>query len=232
MTPQSPSEEAPWDLTQCSQSPLAALLYFPESHQQSETSSLSKVFLVLRKTSSCRAPNLGCRGAESPGWFNVLQKNFAWDMMHKRVSCHDEAANHQVPIAVAFWISWIVSTEECSSLVQNLMQIDCCIRSVTLNGTATQYTCSLNSVYHPHWLVQWSHHCSHMRIPVRSPWLPGYIDVVQTIVIILTMAGPLPDRLCISKITSFPAKWGTSHSLLKILAILELLKITHLISNL
>ena len=67
---------------------------------------------------------------------------------------------------------------------------------------ATQYTCSLNGVYRPHWLVQWSHHCSCMHIPVRSPWLPGYIDVVQTIVIILTMAGPLPDRPCISKITS------------------------------
>ena len=28
-----------------------------------------------------------------------------------------------------------------------------------------------------------------MRIPVHSPWLPGYIDVAQTILIILTMAG-------------------------------------------
>ena len=43
MTPQSPSERAPWHLTQFSQSPSAALLYFPESHQQSQISSLSKV---------------------------------------------------------------------------------------------------------------------------------------------------------------------------------------------
>ena len=32
MIPQSPSKQAPWDLTQFSQSPLAALLYFPDSH--------------------------------------------------------------------------------------------------------------------------------------------------------------------------------------------------------
>ena len=56
-------------------------------------------------------------------------------------------------------------------------------------ATATQYTCSLSGVYHPHWLVQWSHHCSHMCIPVHSPWLPGYINVMQTVLIILTMAG-------------------------------------------
>ena len=32
-----------------------------------------------------------------------------------------------------------------------------------------------------------------MLIPVRSSWLPGYIDVVQT-VLVLTMAGLFPDR--------------------------------------
>ena len=54
---------------------------------------------------------------------------------------------------------------------------------------ATQYTCSLKSIYHPHWLLQWSHPCSHMRIPVHSPWLPGYINVIQTILVVLMMAG-------------------------------------------
>ena len=75
MTPQFPSKQAPWDLTQVSQSPSAALSYFPESLQWSEISSLSKVNLVLGRAKSCRAPNLGCREAESPGWFAVLQKN-------------------------------------------------------------------------------------------------------------------------------------------------------------
>ena len=49
-------------------------------------------------------------------------------------------------------------------------------------------------VYHPHWLVQWGHHCSRMCIPVHSPWLPGYIDVAQTILVILTMDGLFLDR--------------------------------------
>ena len=36
---------------------------------------------------------------------------------------------------------------------------------------------------------------SHMLIPVLSPWLPGYIDVVQDILVILTMAALLPGKL-------------------------------------
>ena len=36
-----------------------------------------------------------------------------------------------------------------------------------------------------------------MRIPVHSPWLPGYVDVTQTVLIILTMVGLFPDRPCI-----------------------------------
>ena len=32
------------------------------------------------------------------------QKNSIQDMMRKWVHCHNEAANHQLPIAVAFWI--------------------------------------------------------------------------------------------------------------------------------
>ena len=72
--------------------------------------------------------------------------------------------------------------------------ICCSTHSVILNVMATQYTGSLSGVYGPHWLVHWSHHCSHMHIPVHSPWLPGYIDVAQTIIVILTMAGLFPDR--------------------------------------
>ena len=36
--------------------------------------------------------------------------------------------------------------------MQNWMQIHLSTCSVVLNVTATQYTCSLNSIYHPHWL--------------------------------------------------------------------------------
>ena len=115
-------------------------------------------------------------------------------MIPEHLHCN-EAANHQLPIALAFWITKRVSVAECSSLTQNLMQIHCCTHSVILNVMTTQYTCSLNGVYHPHWLVQWSCHCSPMCIPVHSPWLPGYIDVVQIVLVILSMAGRFLDRL-------------------------------------
>ena len=114
-------------------------------------------------------------------------------MMHEWMRCHDEAANHQLPIAVTFWIIQIVSTEECSTLIQNRMQIHCSIHSGILNATATQYTCSLNGIYRP-WLAQWSRHCSHMCIPVLSPLLPGYSDVTHTILIILKMVGLFLNR--------------------------------------
>ena len=93
-----------WDLTQFSQSPSATLLYFPESHWWSEISSLSRLILVFGKARSHRVPNLGCRGPESPGWYNISPRKSAWDTMHERAGCRDEAANHQLPIAVAFWI--------------------------------------------------------------------------------------------------------------------------------
>ena len=141
------------------------------SHQQSEISSISKVILVLGKVRSQRVPNLYCSRDESPGWFDVLPKNSAWDLMRERACCCDEAAHHQLPIAASFWIIWIVSAEECSSLMQNLMQILCSTCSVILNSMAIYYTCSLNSVSWPHWLVQWSCHCSSMHIPC----LPGYM---------------------------------------------------------
>ena len=80
--------------------------------------------------------------SESLGWFDVSLKSSVWDMMHERLCC-DEAANHQVPIAVAFWIIQIVSVEEYSGLMQNLIQVHCSTRSVILNVRATQYTCSL-----------------------------------------------------------------------------------------
>ena len=48
-------------------------------------------------------PNLGCRGAESPGCFDVLPKHSARDVMHERVRC-DEAASLQLPIAAAIFV--------------------------------------------------------------------------------------------------------------------------------
>ena len=129
MMPQAPSKWAPWDPTQVSQSPSAALLNFSESHWQSEIASLSKVILIRGNARSHRAPNLGCSGAESPVISDVSPKISVWDVMHKQACCRDEAANHRLPIAVAFSIIRMVSVEECSSLTQNLMQIHCSTHS-------------------------------------------------------------------------------------------------------
>ena len=52
MMPQSPSKQAPWDLTQCSQMPSAAPSYFPASRRRSEVSSLSEGSLVWGKADS------------------------------------------------------------------------------------------------------------------------------------------------------------------------------------
>ena len=163
-----------------------------------------KDYFTFWKAWSHRVPNLGCRGAESPGWFEVSPKYSAQDMMQEQARCCDEAANHQVPIVAAFSIIRIVSEEKCSSLMPNLMQIHCSTWSVILNATATQYTCSFNSVYCLHWLVQWSHHCSRMHIPVHFAWLPGYINVLQTVFIIWTMAGDFLER---PHTYFFPAQW-------------------------
>ena len=133
------------------------------------------MILVWGKARSHRAPNLGCTGAVSPGWFYVLPKLSAQDVMHKQTCCRDEAASHQLPIAAAFWIIPVGFMEESSSLTQNLMQIFCSTHSVILNVMATQYTHSLNGMYCPHWLVHWScylscAHSSPLSLAARLHW--------------------------------------------------------------
>ena len=128
-------------------------------------------------------PNLGYRGDWVPWVIWCFAKKLctrcdAWVGASLWWTCQSPVAH-----SCTFWIIWIVSAEECSSIMQNLMQIRRSTHSVILNVTATQYTRSLNGVYRPHWLVQWSCHWSCMYIPVHSPWLPGYIDVPQTILI-------------------------------------------------
>ena len=102
------------------------------------------MILVLGKARSCRVPNQGCRGSWVTWMIWCFTINSAWDVMHEQAHCCDEAANRQLPIAMTFWIIQIFSTEEYSSLMQNLMQIHCSTCSVILNVTATQYTCSLS----------------------------------------------------------------------------------------
>ena len=147
------------------------------------------MILVLGKARSLRAPILGCRRSWITWVIRCFTKNPCTGCERELVHCHDEAANHQLPIAAAFWIIQNSFCREMSKLNPKFDSVHCSTLSVTLNAMATQYMCLLNSTYRPHWLVQWSRHCSHMHSPVHSPWLPGYIDVAQTIVVILTMAG-------------------------------------------
>ena len=133
--------------------PSAALSYFPEFHWWFEIFSFSKEILVLRKARSLRAPNLGCREAESAGWFDVLPKNCTRHNERAGALSWWTCQSLTASSPKAFWITRIVSVEECLDLTQNLMKIYCSTCSVTLNVAVTKYTCSLNSVYCPHWLV-------------------------------------------------------------------------------
>ena len=133
----------------------------------------------MGKAKSCRAPNLGFRGAESPGWFDVSPKNSA--------------------CALLWWSCQWPATHSCGLL----NHLNCFRRGMFKRNTKFDADLLLYSLSHfechghtvhmltqqrlpPHCLVQWSHHCSHMRMPVLSPWLPGYIYVTQTVLLILT----------------------------------------------
>ena len=50
-------------------------------------------------------------------WYFTKNSAPAQDVMHEWGRCGDEAANHLLATVAAFWITWIVSTEECSSLM-------------------------------------------------------------------------------------------------------------------
>ena len=69
-------------------------------------------------------------------WNSLMVWDSAQDMMLERAHHHDKAAHHQLPIAAAFWIIRVVSTEECWSLIQNLMLICYSTRSVILSARA------------------------------------------------------------------------------------------------
>ena len=119
-----------WDLAQLFQLPPAVPLYFPEFHWWSKISSPPKVILVWGEARSHIVPHLGCREAESPGWFDGSPKNSARDMTHEQACCYHEAVNHELPIDADFWIIQIVSMEECLSLTKNSMHISCSTHSV------------------------------------------------------------------------------------------------------
>ena len=87
---------------------------------------------ILRCSACCRLPERGSLSTHS------------WPSL--KHLCHTFICTALALSPKAFWIIRTVSTEECSSLIQNLMQIHCSTCSVILNAMDTQYTCSLNGV--------------------------------------------------------------------------------------
>ena len=163
---QSPFKWAPWGLTQFSQLPSAAPSYFPESYQQFEISSLSKVILLLGKSRSHMAPSLGYRGLSHLGHLRFWQKN-SGDVMHEQECCCDEVAhscghlNHLNSFCRG--LLKLNAKFDVDLLLCSLSHFEC---------EAMQYVFSLNGIYCPLWLIQWSHGCSCMWILVHSPWCP------------------------------------------------------------
>ena len=99
-----------------SQSPSTASSCFPKYHRRSETSFLSKAILILVKPEVAGSQIWAVAGLSHLGDLMFHRKPLHETWGTERACCRDEAANHQLPIAVAFWIIWIVSTEECSNL--------------------------------------------------------------------------------------------------------------------
>ena len=98
------------------------------------------------------------QGTKSGLWWGLSHLG---DLMFRKKTLHETwcvsgcvVMNLPVTSCPFLWPSEssIQSMEECSSLMQNLMQTHCSTRSVILNATATPYTCSLNGVYCPHWV--------------------------------------------------------------------------------
>ena len=86
-----------------------------------------------------RAPNLGCRGLSHLNDLMFCQKTSVRDVIHEQLIVIKKLPI-MLPTAATFWIIHIVSAEECSSLMQNFMQICCSVLSVILNVMSTQYT--------------------------------------------------------------------------------------------
>ena len=136
-----------------------------------------KVILVLRKVRSHRAPNLGCRGTESPGWFDVSPKN---------------CSRHDAWVGMLSWWSFqspVVHSccllNQSNSLCRGMFKLNAKFDADSLLYLLSHFECDGHTV-HIHAqsiasttpLTSRSRHCSCMCIPVHSPWLPGYISFV------------------------------------------------------
>ena len=115
------------------------------------------------KSQSCRAPNLGYRVAESPGWQMFVDCSlYTFNILRCSVCCRPPRMwitfNRLSTFLEAFVPHFYLRCTHCI-VVENLnhpnsfhvrmMQIHCSTHSVILNVMATQYTFSLNGITTP-----------------------------------------------------------------------------------
>ena len=155
--------------------------------------------LVLGEARSCRVPNLACRGTQSPGDLMFHQKVYmrhdAWAGALLWWSC-------QTPAVFAHSCGLLNHPNSfCERMFKLMAKFDAELLLYSLSCFEWDgHTVHMLTQQHlwPHWLVQWSQHCSCMHIPVHSPWLSGYINVTQIVLVILTVPGLFLDRLYLS----------------------------------
>ena len=98
----------------------------------------------------------------------------------------------------AFWMNHL------NSLHRGMFKLNAKFDADSLLYSLSHFECNGHTV---HTLTQWfppppltstvKLSLFNMHIPGHSPWLPGYIYVTQTFLLILTMAGLFLDRLCV-----------------------------------
>ena len=140
MIPQSPSKQAPWDLTRFSQTPSAAHHIFLNLIRGLKSLPFQRRFQFWEKPEVAGCQIWAAGRLSHLGDFMFHQKTLHETGCMSRCIVMMKLPITSCPSAVAFCIIQIVSREECSSLTQNLIQICCSTCSVILNVMASQYT--------------------------------------------------------------------------------------------
>ena len=162
----------------------------------------------MNKARSHRISNLSCRGLGHLGDLMFCQKTLyeTWCM-----------SRCIVVLKLSIWVAHSCSLLNYpNSFQRGMFKLNTKSDADSLLYSISHFECDGHTV---HMLTQWHllppltrtvmSHCSCMRIPVHSPWLPGCIYVTQTILIILTLPGLFPDWPCVS---SYFPKWMSCFS--------------------
>ena len=141
------------------------------------------------KIQKSQGAKLGCSRAESLGDLIFHQKS-----LHKRWCMRGYVVMMKLPIAMTFSMIPRVSAEECSSLMQNVMQIHCSPYSVILNrwphSTHLTQQCLPPPLTSTVTLSLFTHvHSSPLSLAA------SFTDVAQTVLVLLTMSGFSLDSL-------------------------------------